>query len=268
LLFYEGRESKVATNILFCGYSFHTNGYFSQHKSGYPSYLFRLQTEGICEAVVKGKKFQIRKGDLLLIKPGDHYELIVKAGQNSGDYHIACEGVWVDEWWSRSDKPNLSRIDLDEKQLSLWRHILVEKRRPPASQNDELISYLFRALCLYLERAVNERVPAVNEPYKVSRMMRYIEEHATTTFKVEDVARHSGLSVSYSVHLFKASVGKTMMEYAQEIRLSAAIERMKYTSMTLEQIAEECGFGTYSYFHKVFKKKYGIAPGIYRRLEY
>jgi AraC family transcriptional regulator of arabinose operon len=58
-----------------------------------------------------------------------------------------------------------------------------------------------------------------------------------------------------------------MMEYVQEIRLSAAIERMKYTTMTLEQIAVDCGFGTYPYFHKVFKKKYGMAPGAYRRME-
>lgn len=97
--------------------------------------------------------------------------------------------------------------------------------------------------------------------------MRYIEEHATTVFKVEDVAKHAGLSVSRSVHLFKSAVGKTIMEYTQEIRLAAALERMKYTTHTLEQIAEDCGFGTYPYFHRVFKKKYGVAPGMYRRME-
>ncbi|MEH7335002.1 AraC family transcriptional regulator [Neobacillus drentensis] len=257
----------MMTNIYFCGYSYHTNGYHSQHKSGYPSYLFRLQTEGNCEVVVKGKKRNLEKGDLLLIKPGDHYELLVKAGQNSGDFHLVCEGTWVNQWWSRSAKPEVSRIDLDEKLIALWRNIMIEKRRPSSSQNEELTGYLLRALCLSLERAVNETVPTVNLPYTVTRMMRYIEEHATTPFKIEDVARHAGLSVSRSVHLFKISVGKTMMEYTLEIRLSAGIERMKYTTMSLEQIAVDCGFGSYPYFHKVFKKKYGIAPGAFRRKE-
>lgn len=142
---------------------------------------------------------------------------------------------------------------------------MIEKRRPETSQNDELTDYLMRSLCLSLERAITETVPSSNRPYTVTRMMRYIEEHATTELKVKDVARHAGLSVSRSVHLFKSSVGNTMIEYAQEIRLSAAIERMKYTSLTLEQIAEDCGFGSYPYFHKVFKKKFGTAPGIYRR---
>jgi AraC family transcriptional regulator of arabinose operon len=257
----------MTTNILFCGYSYHTHGYHSQHKSGYPSYLFRLQTEGHCEVVVKGRKMLVEKGDLLLIKPGDHYELLVKAGQNSGDYHLVCDGVWIDEWWNRTEKPDVSRIGLDDKLLALWRHIMIEKRRPTSSQNEELMSNLLRALCLTLERTISETVPSFNRPYTVTRMMRYIEEHATTAFKVEDVARYVGLSVSRSVHLFKSSTEKTMMEYAQEIRLSAAIERMKYTNMTLEQIAEDCGFGTYPYFHRVFKKKYGVAPGTYRRQE-
>ncbi|MCL6571285.1 MAG: AraC family transcriptional regulator [Bacillus sp. (in: Bacteria)] len=256
----------MMTNIFFCGYSYHTQQYHSQYNSGYPTYLFRLQVEGHCEVAVKGSKMKLTKGDLLLIKPGDHYELLVKEGQSSGDYHLACEGAWVDEWWSRVGKPDVTRIDLDEKLLALWRHIIIEKRRPSSSQNDEFTGYLLRALCLYLERAVTENVPLSSHPYTVTRMMRYIEEHATTAFKVIDVAQHAGLSVSRSVHLFKSSVGKTMIQYALEIRLSAAVERMKYTSLTLEQIAEDCGFGTYSYFHKVFKKKYNIAPGAYRLL--
>ncbi|NRD77938.1 helix-turn-helix transcriptional regulator [Bacillus sp. BRMEA1] len=257
----------MSENILFCGYSYHINGYHSQYKSGYPIYLFRLQTEGLCEVVVKGRTVELGKGDLLLIKPGDHYELLVQAGQNSADYHLGCEGAWIDEWWNRSEKPDVSRIDLDEKLLSLWRQIMIEKRRPAQSQNEELAGYLLRALCLSLERAVTETGHSFSHPYPVTRMMRYIEEHATIPFKLEEVAQHAGLSVSRSVHLFKSSVGKTMMEYAQEIRLSAAIERMKYTTQTLEQIAIDCGFGSYPYFHRVFKKKYGVAPGTYRRNE-
>ncbi|MBD1381838.1 helix-turn-helix domain-containing protein [Metabacillus arenae] len=256
----------MSTNIFLCSYSYHTQRFHSQHKSGFPGYLFRLQTEGVCEVVVKGRKMELEKGNLLLIQPGDHYELLVRENQKSGDYYLGCEGDWIDEWWSRSAKPAVSRIDLDEKLLALWRHIIIEKRRPSSKENTELTDYLLRSLCLSLERAVNETTFSFSHPYAVTRMMRYIEEHATKVFKIEEVALHAGLSISRASHLFKKSVGKTMMEYAQQIRLSVAIERMNYTTMTLEHIAETCGFGTYSYFHKVFKKKYGVAPGAYRRL--
>ena len=129
-------------------------------------------------------------------------------GQNSGDYHLVCDGAWVDEWWSRFEKPDVSRIDLDDKLLILWRHIMIEKRRPTSSQNEELTGYLLRALCLTLERAINETVPSFNGPYTVIRMMRYIEEHATTAFKVEDVARHAGLASPGPFIFSKAALEK------------------------------------------------------------
>ncbi|UUZ97522.1 helix-turn-helix transcriptional regulator [Paenibacillus sp. P25] len=75
------------------------------------------------------------------------------------------------------------------------------------------------------------------------------------------------MSLSRAVHLFKACYGKTMIQYALEIRLNAALERMKYSSMTLEQIAETCGFASYSYFHRVFRARYGVSPAQYRAAE-
>ena len=49
------------------------------------------------------------------------------------------------------------------------------------------------------------------------------------------------------------------------MRLSFALDQMKYTDSTLEEIAENTGFGTYTYFHRVFKRKMGEAPGAYRQ---
>jgi len=102
-------------------------------------------------------------------------------------------------------------------------------------------------------------------PFAVLRLKRFIEENATEKFKIEDAARYADLSVSRAVYLFKEHTGRTMMEYATEIRLTAALESMKYTLMNLDQIAENCGFGEYSYFHKVFKQRYGLSPGAFRK---
>ena len=50
-----------------------------------------------------------------------------------------------------------------------------------------------------------------------------------------------------------------------EVRLNFAIEQMKYTGSTLEEIAENSGFGTYSYFHRVFRRLKGMSPGKFRQ---
>ncbi|KMK78120.1 AraC family transcriptional regulator [Alkalihalobacillus pseudalcaliphilus] len=252
------------THIRFCGFSYHTKGYHSQDTAPLTRYLFRLQTEGTSKITLNGEVLLFKKGDLLLAQPGDTYELKIEENQDSGDYHLSVDGDWIENWWQGSFKPTVSNIYLDERILALWRHLTLEKRRPLTEENKELSIHLVKALCLTLERAVNENEASLNRPFSVTRMLRFIEEHATIGFKVEEVATETGLSVSRAVHLFKETTGKTMIEYAQEIRLSAAVDQMKYTSMTLESIAEKCGFSSYPYFHRVFKRKYGIAPGEYR----
>ncbi|MBP1157247.1 MULTISPECIES: hypothetical protein [unclassified Paenibacillus] len=87
--------------------------------------------------------------------------------------------------------------------MGLWRQIIVEQRSHPPGDTNELSGYLLRALCLYLERAVKENVPAYGRSFIAFRMKRFVEENATITFKVEEVARYAGLSVSRAVHLFK-----------------------------------------------------------------
>jgi AraC family transcriptional regulator, arabinose operon regulatory protein len=257
-------------SLLSCGYSYHMEPFITGDKGGLPSFLFRLQTEGSSKALVNGRMELIQAGDLLLYRPGDPYELRIEqddpAGKiSSGDYYLFCQGQWIEDWWKRSAKPQRSRIDPDDRLLSLWRQLILEKRKMQ-EEEQEFSGYLLRALCLYLGRAINEQVTLQGHAFTGMRMKRYIEEHATEALKVEDVAKHVSLSVSRSIHLFKECFGMTIIQYANDIRLTIALERIRYSFMTLEQVAESCGFGSYPYFHRAFKEKYGVSPNVYRSL--
>ncbi|MNI22291.1 Xylose operon regulatory protein [compost metagenome] len=258
----------MEATVLGCGYSYHMEKFHISRNYHLSSYLFRLQTEGNCEAYIDGRLQTVVAGDLLLYKPGDTYELQVD-GQpdnpkiSSGDYYLYGSGAWIEHWWGRTSKPTKCRIGLDDKLISLWRQLVLEQRRLE-EEDHELSSYLLRALCIYLERASSENISMPSRTFTGTRMKRYIEEHAIQTFKIEEVASHVGLSVSRAVHLFKECFGKTMIQYSLEIRLSVAVERMKYSLMTLEQISQSCGFGSYPYFHRVFKEAYKLSPKDYR----
>ena len=54
------------------------------------------------------------------------------------------------------------------------------------------------------------------------------------------------------------------MQHALDVRLELARERIIYTSMPLELIAEMSGFSSYTYFYRTFKRKFGLAPKEYR----
>ncbi|MDQ1914055.1 AraC family transcriptional regulator [Paenibacillus sp. GD4] len=261
-------------DVLLCGYSYHKDRYYQgSREEQLTSYLIRLQTEGTCVAIVDGNPYRIGAGDLLLVRPGTPYELRVEetdpvnpekeAKISSGDYFLFCRGKWMDEWWFRTSRPLLVRIEGDETLLSIWEQLITEKCRY-RDYNAEIISYLLRLLCLHLDRSLSDTSSKYSSPYTASRMKRYIERHAYETFKVEDVAKYVGLSVSRTAHFFKECYGKSMIQYALEIRLGGAVERMKYTSMSLEQISDSCGFRSYTFFHRAFKEKYGMTPALYR----
>jgi AraC family transcriptional regulator of arabinose operon len=258
--------------LLGCGYTFLKRPFSISYTEQLPHFLFRLQAEGSSHALVNGRIRKINTGDLLLYRSGDPYELRVDYNEDgeisSGDYYLFCKGDWIEQWWNRSFKSTCTHIDLDERILSLWRHLHIEKHKV-GETNVELIGFLLAALCVSLERAVSgASLQQGNSPKNVkfisNRMKRYIEDHATKTFKIEDVAQHVGLSVSRAVTLFKASFHLTMIQYAIEIKLSTAIELMNYSTFNLEQIAFSSGFGNYAYFHKVFRKKFGVSPTEYR----
>ncbi|QHW30787.1 AraC family transcriptional regulator [Paenibacillus rhizovicinus] len=260
--------------IMSCGYSYHAQPFQMTNPEGLRAYLFRLQTEGTCEALVDGRMQRIEAGDLLLFKPGDSYNLNVHAQQtddsspdaagiSSGDYFVICRGEWLDEWWNRKERKQKVKVVPDERWLSIWQALILEKRRFEA-EDLELADYLLRALCLGLDRAIDTQSELQGKSFVATRMKNFVDEQAALSFTVSDVAAHVGLSVSRTVHLFKECYGLTIIQYTQNVRLSMAIERIKYSSMTLEQVAETCGFGSYSYFFRVFRKKYGVPPAAYR----
>lgn len=268
--------NSLACEVLAAGYSYHAKPFSVKSTRGLRNYLIRFQVEGCCRALVDGEVKLIVPGDLLLFKPKDQYDLRVEAevqqngelGVSSGDYYFFCRGPWLDEWWSRNAGQQKLRLAINEDVLHLCRQTILEQRRGKAPAK-EMAEYYFRLFCLTAERASQEQQSAAGKgkSFLAYEMKRYIEEHALAPLKIADVAAHAGLSVSRAVHLFKSVFNQTIMQYVQHIRLSVARERILFSKLPLEQIAELSGFNSYTYFFRVFRARYGVSPKEYREGE-
>ncbi|MFC0215959.1 AraC family transcriptional regulator [Paenibacillus chartarius] len=259
-----------SSKVLTAGYSRHTKPFHINQRNGVTEYLLRLQTEGRCSALQNGRMCTILPGDLLLYRPGDPYELRIEGGSEdspllSTDYYLFCTGGWIDHWWNHKLLPNKINIPLDETVMSVWRHIIAEKRKL-RSESVEITDYLLRVLCLSLDRIVREggNHPTDSTAYAAYRIRAFVEKHATEHLTLERVADHVGLSVSRAVHLFKETFGQSIMDYAIDVRLSIACERIRFDAAGLEQAAEQSGFNSYSYFHRTFRARLGMSPKEYR----
>ena len=99
----------------------------------------------------------------------------------------------------------------------------------------------------------------------VEKAKSYIHEHCAKPIKLSDVASAANLSPSYFHSVFTASSGMTPHAYLIACRIASARELLCATSLSIEEIAQRCGFGTQQYLTNVFKQQLGISPGRCRK---
>ena len=69
-----------------------------------------------------------------------------------------------------------------------------------------------------------------------------------------DVSQHLSINSVYFCHLFKERTGENFMPYLSRLRIAKAIDLLKKTKMSTEEISEKIGYSNANYFIKVFKK--------------
>ena len=84
-------------------------------------------------------------------------------------------------------------------------------------------------------------------------------------WKIEDIASDLFLSRSYLQKLYKDCFYKGIIEDLIDFRVEKASDMLINTDKTINDIALECGYTSYSYFSKQFKTIKNISPAEYRK---
>ncbi|MBD3322501.1 MAG: AraC family transcriptional regulator [Chitinivibrionales bacterium] len=89
----------------------------------------------------------------------------------------------------------------------------------------------------------------------------YIRDNFQKQLTVGDIAQRCACSESTLSHTFSQSTGSSPIDYRNTLRIGHAVELLSSTDLPLVQIADECGFNSYSQFRQIFKRLTGKSPG-------
>ena len=98
----------------------------------------------------------------------------------------------------------------------------------------------------------------------IHQAKHYILKHIQENIYVEEIADEVHLNAQYLMRLFRKETGFSILEYITEERIKLAKELLIQTDYPINRVADNVGYGNYSYFTKIFKKNVGQAPAAFR----
>lgn len=102
------------------------------------------------------------------------------------------------------------------------------------------------------------------QPPASARIQQYLEAHFSSALTLEEIGAHVGMDRFTLCRYFRESTGTTVMEQLKRIRIAKAKQYLRYTTFSMEEIGALCGYGSPSYFGKIFREETGRTPRAYR----
>jgi AraC-like DNA-binding protein len=230
------------------------------------NHILLFVTAGTMIYTVEETAYRMEKKDILLVPKG-----VFRSARNLPDgghdmyvFHFRCEGANEELPILSNGSPNMvktSQFDYMKQRFSLiTQHWL---KKSPYSEN---ICYyaLMEVLC-----HLNEEIDSQKEygkPYShVVQMQNFILQHYQRPISITELADVIDRTPNYVSTIFRQVTGRTVSEYIQQIRITAACDLLANSQMTVNEVSDYLGYCEPSYFNKVFKRVTGTSPSKYMK---
>lgn len=130
----------------------------------------------------------------------------------------------------------------------------------------ELALYNFKHLALDTNRMT---VPEITDdtPFQIRKAVRYINEHIYEKIQVDDLAFLTRWKKNHFTTMFTHHMKVSPHQYILQCKIEKCMAMISTTDLSINDIAFELGFNSYSSFSKVFKKIAGITAEEFKRKE-
>lgn len=136
-----------------------------------------------------------------------------------------------------------------------------------AHDDCEINTYMKGIFYIILSYHKKERQAEQNRGTRqyVLEAMQYMDVHFREDVRVDEIAEALHISRKYLCALLTEEIGMSTKAYLLARRADAAADLLKHTTMTVAEIAQEVGYGDYTQFSRMFRKRMGCSPQQFRK---
>ncbi len=99
---------------------------------------------------------------------------------------------------------------------------------------------------------------------EIEELLAWILGHPGEDLSVQALADRMGMSPRNFARLFRSEIGETPAHFADRARADAARLKLEQSSLPVETIAEQCGFGNAERMRRSFQRLFKVSPLDYR----
>lgn len=149
-------------------------------------------------------------------------------------------------------------INMNEKENAKL-DMLIDALKKNNSDKTEVVLEMISLVRSASYKDKNDKQPMVNAIKDI--IMKSPELNISTA----EIANKLGVSRYYMLHQFKSITGTTIVSYQQELKILWAKRLLVDSDLSITEIAHKCGFGSSSYFSKIFLQSEKLKPSEYRK---
>lgn len=102
-------------------------------------------------------------------------------------------------------------------------------------------------------------------PHYVFQLASQLQDLSWEMPSLDELAQQYFVGKTKLKNDFKKIIGMPILSFRHHVQLQTACALLETTDLDMSQIAGQCGFSDQSYFIRLFRKHYGITPGVYRK---
>ncbi|MGY0039356.1 AraC family transcriptional regulator [Pedobacter sp. NJ-S-72] len=259
------------------------------HKHHFFEMIYVLEGSGIHN--INNNHFEFSKGDIFLLTPDDAHTFRIESPTKF------CIIDFTENFFSRSPFRQEEKMDVGVffKRLEYIFHnhhntkgnlvnesdrnvfevlisqLIQEKEKQLSFANiitQNIVFLLLHLIARNIQQNIISFSKIHNPKDRIHEITVYIQQHIydKELIKIENISAHFNKSPDHLNRYFKQQTGNTIKDYITRYKLELIKTRLKYSDLTISEIANEMNFTDESHLNKTFKSVFGQTASQFKKI--